>query len=53
MANVEVEFSANSSKYDAKPGDTKKVPAEDVPEMLRSGVVKLVSKQEAKKAGVQ
>ena len=50
---VEVKFSAHSSKYKAKPGDTKNVPAEDVPALRYDGVAEPVSKTEAKKAGVQ
>ncbi len=52
MAQVEVEFSAYSSKYNAKPGDTKKVPAEEVPALLYDGVAEPTSQKEAKKAGV-
>jgi len=49
---VEVKFSAPSARYDAKPGDTKQVPAEEVPALVYDGVAAPVSKADAKKAGV-
>lgn len=53
MSKVEVKFSAHSEKYGAKPGDTKSVPAEEVPALVNDGVAAPVTQSEAKKAGVQ
>jgi len=52
MAKVDVEFSAHSEKYGAKPGDTKSVPAEDVAQLVHDGVAQPATQKEAKKAGV-
>jgi hypothetical protein len=50
MTTVEVKFSGFSSKHNARPGDVKKVPAEDVAGLESDGIAVPTSKKEVEKA---